>query len=582
MAAKTKLSRTDPHLALLGRLTRIFHSSLDPRVILQTVLVDVAEMVKATSGSIMLINPEKQVLEIEASTGLTAQAARLQLKIGEGITGWVAAHGRPLRTGNVHTQPQYVAIRQDILSELAVPLIVRHRSGHGQRKTSETIIGVLNVDSVRPSAFSTRDGELLAAVAGQIGNLLQNVWLYDQARRRADQLDLLLRLSRGIMAGQTLDETLQRTTTDACALFDAQICAVFLLDESGGNLHWRASSSAMPSSPRRHPLPVDDSQLGIVIHQRKPVALTGLPGKDPLLAGLLPKRKTPQSMVAAPLIAKDKPIGALVFFLSAAHRFSNEEINVASTLANLLALGIQRCQYSEKLVSTEELLRQNERLSAIGLLAAEVAHEIRTPLTVIKMLIQGMAAEIPPHDPRARDFDVLTRKMNQMGATVNRILGLARNAEPVFEAVSLNTVVQDLLLLLRPKLASQKIRLILQLAEPPPHALADRMQIEQVLLNITLNSLHAMSDEGVLTIRTFSRKGTVALAVKDSGSGIPLARQKDILLPFLTLRREGSGLGMAIVKRIVESHQGRLEIRSRPRQGTTVKVTLPEFTRSSP
>ena len=154
-------------LQLLYQVGNVIHSTLDPQEALQLILKEAVQLMRASSGSMVLINPTTGFLEIHASQGLPANAISLKLRVGEGITGWVARTGQPARVGDVTRDPRYIAVRREARSELAVPLEVE-----GQ------VRGVLNVDSDRPDAFSVEDQALLEALAVQAAKVIHNTWLY--------------------------------------------------------------------------------------------------------------------------------------------------------------------------------------------------------------------------------------------------------------------------------------------------------------------------------------------------------------------------------------------------------------------
>ena len=151
-----KLKAAYERLQLLYQVSNVIHSTLDPEQALQLILQEAVRLMRATSGSIALINPNTGLLEIDASTGLPSDAAGVRLRVGQGITGWVARHGKPARIGDVRNDPRYVMLRREVRSELAVPLEVM-----GQ------VRGVLNVDSDRENAFSEADQELLENLSAQ-------------------------------------------------------------------------------------------------------------------------------------------------------------------------------------------------------------------------------------------------------------------------------------------------------------------------------------------------------------------------------------------------------------------------------
>src|SRR3954469_11422065 len=167
-------------LDLLYQVGNVIHSTLDPQEALQLILDQAVLVMRASSGSVVLINPTSGFLEIHASMGLPPNAANLKLRVGEGITGWVALKGQPMRSGDVTQHPRYVKLRANVCSELAVPLVV-----NGQ------VRGVLNVDSDRKDAFSAPDQELLEALSLSAAKVIQNTWLYEQLRLKARLFETL-------------------------------------------------------------------------------------------------------------------------------------------------------------------------------------------------------------------------------------------------------------------------------------------------------------------------------------------------------------------------------------------------------
>ena len=161
-------------LSVLYQVGSVIHSTLEPQEALQLIVNQAIGLMRAASGSVVLINPTNGFLEIHAAQGLPANAAELKLRVGEGITGWVARTGRPARVGDVRSDPRYVQLRQEVRSELAVPLEV-----------AGELRGVLNVDADRLDAFSAEDQELLEALAVQAARVIHNTWIYEQLRLKA-------------------------------------------------------------------------------------------------------------------------------------------------------------------------------------------------------------------------------------------------------------------------------------------------------------------------------------------------------------------------------------------------------------
>jgi signal transduction histidine kinase len=234
------------------------------------------------------------------------------------------------------------------------------------------------------------------------------------------------------------------------------------------------------------------------------------------------------SLLSAPLVFGGQPIGTLNVYTGEPRSFSNEEVHILTALTELSAIAIEKARLYERVVDVEEQLRQNEKLSALGLLAAEVAHEIRNPLTVMKMLYHSLRLEFSPGDPRVQDDVILREKMEHLNKIVEQILDFARSAEPKMSVINLNQLLNDLALLIRHKLRNQQIDFVRRLAPGLPEIMADGAQLAQAFLNLTLNAVEAMPQGGTLTISTravtLRRRGQkpshVLIEFRDTGQGM--------------------------------------------------------------
>jgi len=560
-------------LKLLYDVSNVIHSTLDPQKALQLILQEVVRLMRASSGSVVLINPNIGCLEIHAVVGLPPDAANVKLRLGQGITGWVARTGKAARVGNVQADSRYIMLRGDVHSEMAVPLEVM-----GQTR------GVLNVDSDRLNAFSAEDQELLEELAVQAAKVIQNTWLYEQLRLKARLLETLVSVSQAVNSTLNVNDALQVITREACSLMEGKMCSLFMLDDSGEWLELRASHGAGEAYVKKPRLSAAESFLGVVIRRRKPMQLENVQTSARYQNVAIARHEGLVSLLSAPLVFSNQTIGALNVYTGEQRSFSNEEIHIITALAELSAIAIEKAQLYERIVDVEEQLRQNEKLSALGLLAAEVAHEIRNPLTVMKMLYHSLGLDFKPGDPRVKDDAILREKMDHLNKIVEQILDFARGTEPKLSEVNVNQVIDDLGLLIRHKLRNQHIQFVRRFADDIPTVMADGTQLAQAFLNLTLNAVEAMPNGGVLTISTSvlrlprrSQKPThVTIEFKDTGHGMPLEQRRRAFSSLLsTTKQRGTGLGLAIVGRVVETHRGRVRIRSQVGKGATITITLP-------
>jgi signal transduction histidine kinase len=565
---KARYARLD----LLYQVGNVIHSTLDPQEALQLILDQAVRVMRASSGSVVLVNPTSGFLEIHASMGLPPNAAKLKLRVGEGITGWVARKGLPLRSGDVAQDPRYINLQGNVRSELAVPLVV-----NGE------VRGVLNVDSDRSDAFSATDQELLEALSLSAAKVIHNTWLYEQLRLKARLFETLTRVGQTINSALNLDDALRVITREACLMMQAKMCSLMMLDETGEWLELRANFGAGAAYTQRPRISAAESLLGIVVRRRKPLQVENVQTSSRYHNPGLARSEGLVALLSVPLIFAGEAIGALSVYSGMPYKFSDEEIRILSALAELSAIAIEKARLYERVVDVEEQLRQNEKLSALGLLAAEVAHEIRNPLTVMKMLYHSLDLKFPNTDPRSKDAQILGEKIEHLNKIVDQILTFARTTEPDFSPVNLNELIEELGLLVRHKLRNQNIQFLHKLDPELPSVMADATQLEQAFLNLILNAAEAMPGSGTLTVisRTLAaddsgKHNHVAVEFKDTGEGMTEEQRRRAFTSVLsTTKAKGTGLGLAIVGRVVETHRGKLKIKSRLGHGTTISVVLP-------
>lgn len=567
------LRRRLERLETLQRVSRVIHSTLDLRESLQLILGEAVRLVHAKSGSVCLLNPNSGLLEIEAAFGLPEAAAAVRLRVGEGITGWVVRSGRPARVGDVTRDPRYFTLLTEVRSELAVPL-----------RVGGELRGVINVDSDRLDAFSEDDEVLLGELAALAEPAIRNTWLYESARQKARLLASLVSVGQVINSSMSLDDALQAITREARKLIGARMCSLMMLDPTGEWLDLRAHAGASEAYVGKPRLSVDESLLGIVIRRRKPLQVVDVRRSARYQNVQIARSEGLVSLLTVPLLYSGQPTGTLNIYTGELHVFSDEEVRTLTAYAELSALALEKARLYERTVAVEEALRQSERLSALGLLAAEIAHEIRNPLTVMKMLHHSLDLNFPAEDPRRTDVRIMGEKMDHLNRIVDQVLDFARRTEPAFEAVKVNQLLDDLTLLTRHKLKSHGVELVLRLDRDLTDVQGDATQLEQAFLNLTLNAVEAMPDGGRLTIRTrrlyLDGRGQPATHVlvrfRDTGVGMTQEQQSRAFTSLLnSTKARGTGIGLAIVARVVETHQGKVRVWSQPGRGTALTLVLP-------
>jgi signal transduction histidine kinase len=233
-----------------------------------------------------------------------------------------------------------------------------------------------------------------------------------------------------------------------------------------------------------------------------------------------------------------------------------------------------------QLRESREVLAQSEKLAVVGKLAAGVAHSIRNPLTSVKMRLYTLQRTLHLDDAQKEDFEVISEEVGQIDGIVRSFLEFARPPKLVVRPVSFSDVVDSTLALLRHKLESYHVDVLVEREGRLPEVMADPEQVKEVLVNLVLNACEAMGVGGTITIAEeeghIAPQGRVALLrVSDTGPGVPETVRGRIFEPFFTTKEEGSGLGLAIAARIMTEHGGWLHLASGQGRGATFVVGMP-------
>ncbi len=232
-----------------------------------------------------------------------------------------------------------------------------------------------------------------------------------------------------------------------------------------------------------------------------------------------------------------------------------------------------------KIRSMEEHIRRTDRLSAVGELASGVAHEIRNPLTGIKMMIQIIDKEHEKRDSKKNPYTrAILDEINRLDNIISNLLNFARPSKPAFCETSIIDIIESTLFLLQSKIESLNINIIRDYPQGPFIARCDPAQIKQVIFNICQNAIHAMSESPtkIIKISTREEEYNHIISISDTGRGIPPGDYNQIFNPFFTTKDNGTGLGLAIVHRILEEHGASIAVESEIGRGATFIIKIPK------
>ncbi len=403
--------------------------------------------------------------------------------------------------------------------------------------------------------LSSEDLDLLIMFTGYLAIALENARLYGTLERKAAEYERLKEYNENIVASirvgvvaadledrvEGWNPEMERLTgihreeavgRHLSELFPAELVEQFTQARRSTQIHQIYQFPLrLPAQPKVVEMP---SQGG-----------NGKPGVRPSAAG----SESVVNIAITPLVSKDgEQIGRVILF---------DDVTERSEL--------------------ERRLAQAERLSSIGLLAAGVAHEVNTPLTVISTYAQMLARQISGDQEKSRLLEKIARQTFRASEIVNALLNFSRSAPTSFEDVDLNRVIRETLVLVQHQMDQAGIRVELELEEPLAPIQGNPGKLQQVFLNLFLNARDAMEKGGVLRVSSRNRAHGVSVEVRDNGAGIPPEHLHRIFDPFFTTKaaRRGTGLGLSVTYGIVREHGGDIEVESRPGQGACFRLEFP-------
>ena len=265
----------------------------------------------------------------------------------------------------------------------------------------------------------------------------------------------------------------------------------------------------------------------------------------------------------------------LPFTLSHWDNLSPEDFSLAvdKLLYNIVALILGVLKDRER--ADRRRLLEAESLAGMGKAVAGVAHDMKTPLIAIGGFTRLTQKKLGRDDPNYEKLDIIIQQTERLENMVKKMLDFSRPLELTRSQADVNKLIQESVAVVAKAAESLNVKIDLHLSNELPAVSFDPMRTEQVLINLLMNAVQASPEGETVIVSTSQEGGYVRIDVTDCGCGIPHEQKEEIFTPFFTTKKEGTGLGLAIVKKIIQAHEGDLEVLDNPEQGVTFRVLLP-------
>jgi len=283
-------------------------------------------------------------------------------------------------------------------------------------------------------------------------------------------------------------------------------------------------------------------------------------------------------MLDVPLTVGTDIVGIIRVYLSERRDFTDEELDFLVSLAGQCACAINKARLMEaQRARYDQLAMQTEKLSSLGRMAAGIAHEINNPLAGILLYSTNMQKKIPAGSPLKDGLAVIIRETVRCRDIIQELLEFSRDKEPQKTLSNINHVIEKALSILDNEFHLHHISVLKELSPQIEETLLDENLIQQVFVNLLLNAIQAIGENGKVRIRSsqVDHHKKIIVAVADTGCGIDGENQSKIFDPFYSTKSKGTGLGLAVSYGIVRNHQGNIQVNSKPGEGACFTLEFP-------
>ncbi|GIV88827.1 MAG: histidine kinase [Chloroflexus sp.] len=562
----------------LHRLVALTNARIDQASVLDQILAELQRFIPFDSACVFVVHDDEYVRLI-AQRGLRTPVDQVTLFAGPGSTIYdLRQVGTARYYPDVQQLPgwQKVPDSEIIRSWIGVPL-----------RVDQTTIGFLTIDKWIPNAFTAEDVGTAQMFGEQVAVVINNVRLLREAQERASQFQVLQQFTVRIGAIRDIDQLLDEATQLLHRTFGYYQVLISVIEHDqlvvraahGHLMHCQSSEQVFP------PLPCDVGISGWVIRHAQPAIVNDVLRDERYVRH--PFLPATAAEMIVPILVDERVFGVITIESDVRGVFAQSDLDLVTAMAHLIGVTIANLQHDAELQRAREQLIERDRLRALGELSSGVAHDFNNLLASILGHVQLLLNEY--HDPRLQEgLRAIELAAIDGAATIKRLQGFAQTSQSTPQgAVDLNQVVEESLALTRPRWRdeAQSRGIVIEVRtdlEPLPIITGDAPALRELIINLVLNAIDALPNGGTITIRTtpappevFGAAG-VLLVIQDNGVGIDPALHERIFAPFFSTKGvRGTGMGLAIVRGIVQQHGGRITLESEPGKGTMFQIWLP-------
>ena len=355
-------------LQILHNTAGLISSSIEITDVLEQIIELAVGLMKADSCLIYLYDKKTEELILRASKKPHPKMlGRVKLKMGEGITGWVAKEKKPILISSGACKDKRFKKFADLPEDkyeafLSIPILSKNE-----------VIGVLNIQNIKRHKYKASSVRILFTVAKYLGSALVNSLVYDELKKKAEQIELLSQVSRTIVSNKYLEEILHLIVTMTAEVMDSKICSIMLVDEKKKDLIIAATQSLSISYKSKPNLKIGQSISGIAVKEKKAVTVLNVVKEPRYMFPEIANKEGIVSLASVPMLIKDRVVGVINSYTEKAHEFSGEELSILQSIANQAASAIESTRLNQDILAAKESIKSRKMIErAKGILMKKI------------------------------------------------------------------------------------------------------------------------------------------------------------------------------------------------------------------
>ncbi len=513
-------------------------------------------VLQARKGSIMLLDDNRKHLTIAAARGLDEEVIRTtRLPIGSSIAGYVAESGEPLFISDVEKDPRFRRENREEryghASLLSVPLMVKTR-----------VIGVVNIAHKQSGGeFGEYDLKLLTTFATQAAVAIDNASAVRQLKRRVAELSILQEISDAMSRAASVENLQEIIFWGIRNLMPVDIILWFRWNENENALVF-AGGAGHANIDLDLTIKTDPEAISTPEKARQ-LILENLPATD--------ESPIPTAGFVAFLVSGLSGLAYVICLASGEKNcFTAENERIAGLIASQTASMYER----------EKAILNATQLLTMGNMISEISHDMRKPLTSIRGALQIMRSRWPELAEQSDMFTMAEEEVHRLNDLVRELVDFSNPNKYQTERTDITNVINRACHLVKPELEKNNIACWSEFEENLPEVFVNKNQIMEIMLNLIMNAIEAIgSGGGIITLRAAKDgsggKRMIRVEMADTGCGMDEKDKASIFDRYFTTKETGTGLGLAVVERVVSAHGGKIEVQSEKGVGTTFIIFIP-------